>query len=102
MAYTSRTCSAWRSLKCDIRLHGWKIPVELRPTYAKLDISLARGIDGDDLRQALAAGVQYFASKIGCRLIAEGVESNEEAEVLQRLGIEYAQGYLFGRPELAA
>ena len=76
--------------------------LELRPTYAKLDISLVRGIDGDDLRQALAAGVQYFASRIGCRLIAEGVESNEEAEVLQRLGIEYAQGYLFGRPELAA
>jgi EAL domain-containing protein (putative c-di-GMP-specific phosphodiesterase class I)/DNA-binding response OmpR family regulator len=76
--------------------------LELRPTYAKLDISLVRGIDGDDLRQALAAGVQYFASKIGCRLIAEGVESNQEAEVVQRLGIEYAQGYLFGRPELTA
>ena len=75
--------------------------LELRPTYAKLDISLVRGIDGDDLRQALAAGVQYFASKMGCRLIAEGVESNEEAEVLQRLGIEYAQGYLFGRPAVA-
>lgn len=76
--------------------------LELRPRYAKLDISLVRGIDGDDLRQALAAGVQYFASKIGCRLIAEGVESDEEADALSRLGIEYAQGYLFGRPALAA
>lgn len=76
--------------------------LELRPTYAKLDISLVRGIDGDDLRQALAAGIQYFAHKIGCRLIAEGVESDEEADVLHRLGIEYAQGYLFGRPALAA
>ena len=75
--------------------------LELRPTYAKLDISLVRGIDGDDLRQALAAGLQYFASKVGCRLIAEGVESTGEADVLRRLGIEYAQGYLFGRPDLA-
>jgi EAL domain-containing protein (putative c-di-GMP-specific phosphodiesterase class I) len=76
--------------------------LELQPTYAKLDISLVRGIDADNLRQALAAGLQYFASKIGCRLIAEGVESRDEADVLQRLGIELAQGYLFGRPQLAA
>ena len=73
--------------------------LELRPDYAKLDISLVRRIDGDDVRQALAAGLQYFASKVGCRLIAEGVETDEEAAVLQRLGIEFAQGYLFGRPE---
>lgn len=73
--------------------------LELRPTYAKLDVSLVRGIDGDDLRQALAAGLQYFASRTGCRLIAEGVESPEEADVLNRLGIEFAQGYLFGHPE---
>jgi EAL domain-containing protein (putative c-di-GMP-specific phosphodiesterase class I)/DNA-binding response OmpR family regulator len=76
--------------------------LELRPAYAKLDISLVRGIDGDDLRQALAAGLQYFASKTGCRLIAEGVESRGEADVLTRLGIMFGQGDLFGRPELAA
>lgn len=76
--------------------------LELRPTYAKLDISLVHGIDGDDLRQALAAGLQYFALRTGCRLIAEGVETTEEAEVLQGLGIELAQGYLFGQPSIAA
>ncbi|HEX7473581.1 MAG TPA: EAL domain-containing protein [Candidatus Limnocylindrales bacterium] len=76
--------------------------LELRPTYAKLDISLVRGIDGDDLRQALAAGLQYFAFKTGCRLIAEGVESRGEADALHRLGIKFGQGDLFGRPELAA
>lgn len=75
--------------------------LELRPTYAKLDISLVRGIDADDVRQALAAGLQYFASRTSCRLIAEGVETGAEADVLRRLGIEYAQGYLFGRPALA-
>jgi EAL domain-containing protein (putative c-di-GMP-specific phosphodiesterase class I)/DNA-binding response OmpR family regulator len=75
--------------------------LELRPTYVKLDMSLVRGIDGNDLRQALAAGLQYFADKTGCGLIAEGVESLAEAEILQRLGIEFGQGYLFGRPEPA-
>ena len=45
-------------------------------------------------------GLEYFASKVGCRLIAVGVESTGEADVLRRLVIEYAQGYLFGRPDL--
>ncbi len=76
--------------------------LELRPTYAKLDISLVHGIDGDDLRQALAAGLQYFALRTGCKLIAEGVETNDEADVLQALGIDYGQGFLFGHPALAA
>ena len=76
--------------------------LELRPTYAKLDISLVRRIDDDDLRQALAAGLQYFAFKTGCRLIAEGVESDGEADVLRRLGVEFGQGYLFGKPEFVA
>lgn len=73
--------------------------LELRPAFAKLDISLVRGIDGDDLRQAMAAGMQYYALRTGCRLVAEGVETEEEANALRALGVELAQGYLFGRPE---
>ncbi len=73
--------------------------LELRPAYAKLDISLVRGIDQDELRQAMAAGIQYYALRTGCRLVAEGVETDEEANVLMSLGVDLAQGYLFGRPE---
>jgi EAL domain-containing protein (putative c-di-GMP-specific phosphodiesterase class I)/CheY-like chemotaxis protein len=73
--------------------------LELGPTFAKLDTSLVRGIDADELRQSLAAGLVYFAVRSGCRLIAEGVESEAEAGVLHQLGVEFAQGYLFGHPE---
>jgi diguanylate cyclase (GGDEF)-like protein len=76
--------------------------LELRPTFAKLDISLVRGIETDELRQALAAGLDYFALRGGFHLIAEGVESEDEAIALQGLGVEFAQGYLFGRPAPAA
>ncbi|MHB8398668.1 MAG: EAL domain-containing protein [Candidatus Limnocylindrales bacterium] len=72
--------------------------LELRPTFVKLDISLVRGIERDDLRQALAAGLDYFALRSGCHLIAEGVETEDEAAALERLGVEFAQGYLLGRP----
>jgi EAL domain-containing protein (putative c-di-GMP-specific phosphodiesterase class I)/DNA-binding response OmpR family regulator len=73
--------------------------LEIRPAFAKLDISLVRGIDGDELRQAMAAGFQYYALRTGCRLVAEGVETEEEASVLRALGVDLGQGYLFGRPE---
>lgn len=73
--------------------------LELRPAFAKLDISLVRGIDRDELRQAMAAGIQYYALRTGCRLVAEGVETIEEANTLRALGVDLAQGYLFGRPE---
>jgi EAL domain-containing protein (putative c-di-GMP-specific phosphodiesterase class I)/DNA-binding response OmpR family regulator len=76
--------------------------LELGPMFAKLDISLVRGIDGDQLRQGMAAGLSHFATRTGCRLIAEGVERREEADVLRDLGVDFAQGYLFGRPERAA
>jgi EAL domain-containing protein (putative c-di-GMP-specific phosphodiesterase class I)/DNA-binding response OmpR family regulator len=72
--------------------------LELAPAFAKLDISLVRGINDDPLRQALAAGLVYYAIRSGFKLIAEGVEQETEASILQALGIDMAQGYLFGRP----
>jgi EAL domain-containing protein (putative c-di-GMP-specific phosphodiesterase class I)/DNA-binding response OmpR family regulator len=73
--------------------------LELGPTFAKLDVSLVRGIDQDPLRQALAAGLVHFAARGGCQLIAEGVETQAEATTLENLGVHFGQGYLFGRPE---
>jgi len=76
--------------------------LELRPDYVKLDIGLVQEIDRDDVRQALVAGIVYFAERTGCRLIAEGVETEGERERLQRLGVGYGQGYLLARPAPAA
>jgi EAL domain-containing protein (putative c-di-GMP-specific phosphodiesterase class I) len=39
-----------------------------------------------------------IASGLGMRIVAEGVESNDQALELQRLGCSFAQGYLFGHP----
>lgn len=72
--------------------------LELRPAHAKLDISIVRGIEADTVRQALVAGLQYYATRGSCTLIAEGVETEAEARALTELGVELAQGYLFGRP----
>jgi EAL domain-containing protein (putative c-di-GMP-specific phosphodiesterase class I) len=72
--------------------------VEVRPNLVKLDISLVRGIDGDSARQALIAGMRYFAEETNCLLLGEGVETSAELETLDRLGVVLGQGYLLGRP----
>jgi PAS domain S-box-containing protein len=75
--------------------------IELRPRYVKLDLQLVRGVEGDPARQALIAGMVYFARDTGCLLIAEGVEKAAERDTLRRLGVPFGQGFLFGRPALA-
>jgi EAL domain-containing protein (putative c-di-GMP-specific phosphodiesterase class I)/DNA-binding response OmpR family regulator len=75
--------------------------VEVRPNLVKLDISLVRGIDGDRARQALVAGMRYFAEETNCLLLGEGVETSAELDTLERLGVILGQGYLLGRPEPA-
>ena len=72
--------------------------IELRPAFVKLDRSLIKGIDADPGRQALVVGMLHFARQVGCRLIAEGVETPAELEALRATGIRLVQGYLLGRP----
>jgi EAL domain-containing protein (putative c-di-GMP-specific phosphodiesterase class I) len=76
--------------------------VELRPDFVKLDISLVRHVNANLGRQAMVVGMRHFARTAGCRLIAEGVETDEEAQTLRALGVEFGQGYLLGRPEPAS
>ena len=72
--------------------------IELGPDFVKLDTSLVRGVNANLGRQALVVGMRHFARTAGCRLIAEGIETEEEARTLAELGVEFGQGYLFGVP----
>ena len=73
--------------------------IELRPDFVKLDISMVRRVNAHLGRQAMVVGMRHFSLTVGCRLIAEGVETVEEARTLTALGVEFGQGYLFGHPE---
>jgi EAL domain-containing protein (putative c-di-GMP-specific phosphodiesterase class I) len=71
--------------------------MELAPDFIKVDLSLVRGIDTDPPRQELLRALHAVAGKLGGQIIAEGIETTEELETLQGLGVPYGQGYLFGR-----
>ncbi len=73
--------------------------LELRPAFVKLDRWLVAGLDSDEARQAMIAGMRHFARQTGCRLIAEGIETDREIEVLRSLDVHLGQGYALGRPQ---
>jgi PAS domain S-box-containing protein len=72
--------------------------VELRPAFVKLDRWLVADLESDETRQSMIVGLCHFARATGCRLIAEGIETDSELAVLRALTIELGQGYLLGRP----
>lgn len=63
----------------------------------KLDASFVRALDRP--RGVAVVGVVVAMTRaLGCDLVAEGVETREQREILHRLGCRYAQGWLVGRP----
>lgn len=72
--------------------------LKLKPDVIKLDSSLIRNVDSDTGSRALAAALIRFAEETGCKVVAEGVETEAELAMLRRLQVNKAQGYLLGRP----
>ncbi len=70
----------------------------LAPDYIKLDISLISGIDTNFMKQNLVETMVTFANDHGIKVIAEGVEREEEYETVKGIGVHLTQGFLFHGP----
>lgn len=70
----------------------------LQPEFVKLDMTLIRGIDTDNLRQKLVSSLSNTCSELGIFVVAEGVETAAERDAVAALGVDLFQGYYFGRP----
>lgn len=71
----------------------------LRPDFLKVDIALIHGARGHQARELLIESLVYFADQVGARIIAEGIESQEDLDTMLHLGVGLGQGYLWGRPK---
>ncbi|MEX3015332.1 sensor domain-containing phosphodiesterase [Gymnodinialimonas hymeniacidonis] len=70
----------------------------LKPELIKLDRTLVSGIDTDQALRALCAAVMHYTKETGALLVAEGIETEAEAETLRELGVHRGQGWLLGKP----
>jgi diguanylate cyclase (GGDEF)-like protein len=64
----------------------------------KIDRKFVENIDSDRVSGAIVASVCALAERIDMQVIAEGVETPVQSRALRELGVEFAQGYLYGRP----
>jgi diguanylate cyclase (GGDEF)-like protein len=71
---------------------------EIRPDFLKIDMSFVRGIDSDPVKRALVETFVTFAEKIGCKIIAEGIETPTELSSLMSMNTHFGQGFHLSRP----
>jgi EAL domain-containing protein (putative c-di-GMP-specific phosphodiesterase class I) len=81
---------------------GLNLLAEFQPDFIKLDMALTRNIDRERVRQAIVAGVISTCNALGCKVIAEGIETREELATLREMGVRLFQGYLLARPQIEA
>ncbi|MPY66381.1 EAL domain-containing protein [Deinococcus sp. SDU3-2] len=71
---------------------------ELRPDVVKLDRALISGLHAHDRRTPLVLALIEYAHDLGIRVVAEGIETATELQMVRELGADYAQGHFLGRP----
>jgi diguanylate cyclase (GGDEF)-like protein len=105
-----------RRVVAELRARGFRIAIddagaghasmlviaEVQPEFIKIDRELIHGIDVSAARRALAVSLLSFGAHINARVIAEGIETDEELQTLLSLGVQFGQGWLLGRPVMVA
>lgn len=76
---------------------NFKMILDCRPEYLKIDRYFVNGADSDFHRMVLLESLTRVAQKFGARVVAEGVEEVADLTRLLSLGIDLVQGFLFSR-----
>ncbi|WP_132518586.1 EAL domain-containing protein [Rhizobium sp. BK376] len=76
--------------------------VKLKPKRLKIDRQLVTAITVSDEQRRLVASIVEIARALNVEVIAEGVETEEHARLLARIGCDGLQGYALGYPSSAA
>jgi len=106
LSNTTRFINRLRELGCTFALDHFgsdlsvfaylkNVPVD----YIKIDGSLVRDIAIDPIDHAVVKSIHEIARLLGIRTVAMHVGSQEILDKLQAMGVDFAQGYLIGKPE---
>jgi EAL domain-containing protein (putative c-di-GMP-specific phosphodiesterase class I) len=70
----------------------------LEPEFVKLDMSLVRDIDQNHTKATVVRSMVSVCKELGMLVVAEGVETTQECDLLVALGCDFLQGYLLAKP----
>ena len=79
---------------------GLNMLADFQPDVLKIDMALTRGINADTVRTEIARAIVQLCKTLHISVIAEGVETIQEAVALRELGVRLFQGYLFAKPAI--
>jgi EAL domain-containing protein (putative c-di-GMP-specific phosphodiesterase class I) len=101
-----------RAKLADLRRMGFRLAIDdlgagyagltsfatLEPEFVKLDMSLVRDVHRNHTKETLVRSMTSACRDLGMLVVAEGVETLEERDLLVSLGCDLLQGYLLGKP----
>ncbi len=73
----------------------------LDPDIVKVDMNLVRGIETSRIKRRLVSSIAALCREMEMLLVAEGVETEVERDILSDIGCDFFQGFLFARPDSA-
>ncbi|MEI7431594.1 MAG: EAL domain-containing protein [Betaproteobacteria bacterium] len=71
----------------------------IAPDFLKIDQSFVRDMEDASVRSSLIPEIVSIARAVGAQVIAEGIENEQQMEMLRDMGVDYGQGYYFARPQ---
>ena len=105
LAWVTRWIRRLKELGCQFALDDFGMGFSsfsylraLPVAFVKIDGSFIRTIDTDRTNRALVQAMTMVAHILGKEVIAESVERREVAQILGEIGVEYGQGWYWGRP----
>ena len=72
--------------------------LEFAPDYIKIDAKFIKNLPHDRKSRIIVENIFDLATRIGAEVIAEFVETQEIQNIVEEIGIQYSQGYLFSVP----
>ena len=80
---------------------GCSTPVfsnQIKIDFIKIDQSFVRGLTAESTDSVICEAIISMAHKLGIKVVAEGVETEEQRDLLLKAGCDFGQGYLFAKP----
>lgn len=66
--------------------------------FLKMDKAFLEGFERDGAKQSVVRAIVDVAHSLGMEVVAEGIETQEQLDLLKALGCDYGQGYFFSKP----
>lgn len=67
--------------------------LSIRPQFLKIAMTITRSVNEDMIRRIMAESILYMSERIGAMVIAEGIETEKELEILKIVGVKLGQGH---------